>query len=156
MAEKLNVDLGVIEFVIGKGSLCFNPSNPRVYQRFAALLDELPAIEEKYGKKELEKEKLEKMSELERAHLILDEMDAIDQELCARLDETFGPGNDLKKVLGDESLMGFGCNGERVITNLLNALLPYMKSGSEKHMKDQAAEAVAEAKQNRAQRRAKK
>ena len=96
------------------------------------------------------------MSDLERARTVLEEMNAIDRELCARLAETFGPGNDLQQVLGDESLMGFGCNGERIITNLLNALTPYIEQGVRLHMKDEAAAAVAQAKQNRAQRRVKK
>ena len=154
--EKLSVDLGVIEFEIGSGVLRFNPSNPKVYQRFISVLEDLPKIEQEYQRKEKEKQSLEEMSDLERASVVFGEMDQMDQEVKRRLSEAFGPGNDLDAIVGDESLMGFGLNGERIVTNLLNALTPYIEKGVDKHMKGTAAKAVEAAKLNRAQRRASK
>lgn len=154
--EKLSVDLGVIEFKIGGGILRFNPSNPKVYQRFISVLNDLPKIEQEYRRKEQEKQILEETSDLERAAVVFDEMEQIDKEVKRRLSEAFGPGNDLNEIVGDESLMGFGINGERVVTNLLNALTPYIEQGVEKHMKGTAGKAVEQAKLNRAQRRAAK
>ena len=48
------------------------------------------------------------------------------------------------------NVMAVGNNGERIITNLLNALAPYIEEGAERHRQD----AVREARLNREQRRA--
>ena len=48
--------------------------------------------------------------------------------------------------------MAMGNNGQRIITNFLNALLPYMEAGIKRHMKDSASDAVAKAKTARAKR----
>ncbi len=47
-------------------------------------------------------------------------------------------------------------DGERIVTNLLAALQPIIEDGIRQHQSDAAAEAVAAAKLNREQRRAKK
>lgn len=157
MAEKLIFDDGILRLdVNGNGLLCFNPSDFNVYQRFCALVKELPKLEEQY------KAEVEQMPEdasegeiIELAGRELDRAKEIDAAVKQKLSGVFGTNNDFDKLLGGVNLMAFGSNGERIITNLLNALTPYLEDGVKKHMDDAAAEAVEEAKLNRAQRRAK-
>ena len=74
----------------------------------------------------------------------------MDREIKEKLSGVFGPGNDFDALLGGVNVMAVGNNGQRVITNLLNALAPCIEEGAERHMKD----AAQEAKLGRAQRRA--
>lgn len=152
MAEKLVIDNGLLELEINNnGVLRFNASDPNVYKRFYDLAEELPKLEEKY-RAEVEAQG----GDTAESGVVVGKMYEIDADIKSRLNKVFGPENDFDQLLGGVNLMAFGRNGERVITNLLSALKPYMESGAEKHMKDRAEEAVAEAKMNRAQRRARK
>lgn len=156
MNEKLNFDDGVLHLdVNGNGLLCFNPSDFNVYQRFCALVKELPELEKQY------RTEVEQLPEgtaegeiIELAGKELDRAKEIDAAIKHKLSGVFGARNDFDQLLGGVNLMAFGSNGERIITNLLNALTPYLEAGVKKHLKDVAADAVEEAKQNRAQRRA--
>lgn len=153
MAEKLMFDDGVLELEInGNGVLRFNPSDQNMYRRVCNLAQELPKLQEQY---EAEVEAPEE-NELEQAAVALGAMHNLDQEIKRRLSEAFGAENDFDALLGGVNLMAYGKNGERVITNLLNALMPYMEDGMKQYRQDAAAAAVAQAKQNRAQRRGKK
>ena len=157
MEQKLTFDDGILRLdVNGNGLLCFNPSDFNVYQRFCALVKELPKLEEQY-KTEVEQipEDASEGEIIELAGKELDRAKEIDAAIKRKLSEVFGTSNNFDHLLGGVNLMAFGSNGERVITNLLNALTPYLEEGVKKHMKDAAADAVEEAKQNRAQRRAK-
>jgi hypothetical protein len=80
----------------------------------------------------------------------LEKTKAIDAEVKALLSTTFGNNNDFDKLLGGMNVMARGFNGERVITNLLNGILPYIEEGVAKHTQSE----VAAAKLNREQRRA--
>ena len=86
----------------------------------------------------------------------LEKARAFDKDIKDRLSHVFGAENDFDALVGGVNLMACGRNGELIVTNLLAALKPYMERGAERHMKDAAAVAVAEARANRAQRRAKK
>lgn len=150
--QKLIFDDGLVRLDInGNGTLKFNPSDFNVYERFYALSEELPEIEKKYAAEveaipegtEEEQEKALVGRELVRAK-------AIDAEVKAKLSAAFGEGNDFDQLLGGVNVMAFGSNGERIITNLLNALLPYIEDGIKKHTDSE----VAAAKLNREQRRA--
>lgn len=148
MAEKLLFDDGLLRLDInGNGILSFNPSDPNVYHRFVNLVKSLPKIEERYKNREIEKGN----SDLESAEIVLKDLHDIDKEVKAALSDVFGAQNDFDQLLGGSSLMAFGKNGERVVTNLLNALTPYMESGLKRHMDEKANEAVAEAKKRREQ-----
>lgn len=154
MAETLHLDDGILELDInGRGLLRFNASDFNVYQRFIAIVKELPEMEKKYMS---EVEQPDNGDELELAAANLNKAREIDRQIKERLSEAFGQENDFDNLLGGVNLMAFGRNGERVITNLLNALTPYIERGVKQHMKDAAADAVAYAEKNRAQRRAEK
>lgn len=151
MAEKLTLDDGVLELEINEnGILRFNPSDPNVYRRFLAVARELPELEMRY-KREIESG-AESENETARTEKALEQMRTFDADIKGRLAEVFGRENDFETLLGGVNLMAVGCNGERVVTNLLRALTPYLESGIERYREGKAASAVAEAKCNRAQR----
>lgn len=157
MAEKLIFDDGIKEYEVnGRELLRFNPSDPNVYNRFCALHEELPKLEEEYeaGLKELAAEV--GADDLESSGKALKLMRDIDVKVKAKLSYAFGDVNDFDKIMGGVNLLAVGRNGERIVTNLLTALQPIIESGIRRHQTDAAAQAVAEAKLNRAQRRAQK
>ena len=150
--QKLVIDDGLVRLDInGNGVLKFNPSDFNVYERFYALTKELPEIEKKYA---AEVESLPDDDETEQAMALagreLTRAKEIDKEVKDKLSSAFGVGNDFDKLLGGVNIMAFGSNGERIITNLLNALLPYVENGIKKHTNNE----VTAAKLNREQRRA--
>lgn len=150
--QKLIFDDGLVRLDInGNGTLKFNPSDFNVYERFYALSAELPEIEKKYAAEvEAIPEGAEAEQEKELVGRELARAKAIDAEVKAKLSAAFGEGNDFDQLLGGVNVMAFGSNGERIITNLLNALLPYIEDGIKKHTDSE----VAAAKLNREQRRA--
>lgn len=128
MAEKLTLDDGILEIDInGNGLLRFNPSDPNLYRRFLAVARELPELEMRY-KQEIESG-AESENETARTEKALEQMRALDADIKGRLAEVFGRENDFEALLGGVNLMAVGRNGERVVTNLLRALAPYMESG---------------------------
>lgn len=155
MAETktLQFDDGLLRLDInGNGLLTFNSSDFNVYQRFFQLLKELPELEKRYAA-EVEASSGENPGEEETFRLAGRELDRareLDREIKDKLGAVFGPGNDFDALLGGVNVMAVGNNGERVITNLLNALAPYIEEGAERHRQD----AVREARLNREQRRA--
>ena len=151
MAETktLQFDDGLLRLDInGNGILTFNPSDFNVYQRFFGLLKELPELEKRYAA-EVEQPGSEDDS-FALAGRELDRARELDREIKDKLGAAFGPGNDFDALLGGVNLMAVGNNGQRVITNLLNALAPYIENG----VNDHVTSAASAAKANRAQRRA--
>ena len=153
--EKLLFDSGVKEYQIGdSGVLRFNPSDPNVYARF---MDAMGAIQTVEGNLVAKAKELEKLNGAEESGAaVLKIMAEADREIKKILSDIFGGENDFDKILGGINLLAVAGNGERVITNLLNALQPVMVEGAQNCAKRQAGAAVAKAQQNRAQRRAKK
>lgn len=158
MAKNITFDEGMEEFMInGRGPLRFNPSDPNLYHRFLGVFNQL---------KELEKEYMQKVESLDgletddkgfaKSERLLVIMKEIDQKVKTMLSEVFGEHNDFDVLLSGVNVMAFGYNRERVITILLNALVPMIQEGAKKHQIDAATEAVAHAKANREQRRASK
>lgn len=154
MAEvkTLQFDDGLLRLdVNGNGLLTFNPSDFNVYQRFFQLLKELPEMEKRYAAQvEQSTGETGEGGSLELAGGELDWARDMDREIKEKLSGVFGPGNDFDALLGGVNVMAVGNNRERVITNLLNALVPYIEEGAERHRQD----AAREARLNREQRRA--
>ena len=73
-----------------------------------------------------------------------------DRKIKDILNRVFGHGNDFHAILEGVNMLAVGSNGNRIISNLLDALTPIMEQGA----KDFADGKIAEAKLNRAQRRA--
>ena len=153
--EKLVFDSGVKEYKLGTGGvLRFNPSDPNVYARFMEAMDKIRAVETDLVTKAKELEQAEKQEESGAAVLRI--MRDADRDTKKILSEVFGADNDFEKILGGVNVLAVAGNGERVITNLLAALQPIMVQGAEACAKQRSDAAVAQAKQNRAQRRATK
>lgn len=152
MTTKLMLDDGILELDInGRGLLRFNPSDFNLYQRFYALAKDLPEIEKQYVA-EVETAQSDDADTLELVGRELIRAKELDADIKRRLSDVFGKENDFDHLMSGVNLMAFGHNGERVITNLLNALQPYINAGVERHMRGAAAKAVAEAKAERAMR----
>lgn len=151
---KLTFDDGRVRLdVNGNGTLVFNPSDFNVYERFCALIKELPELEKQYATEvELPDEVTQdaQAAELELVGRELTRAKEIDALVKSKLAHVFGPENDFDKLFGGVNLMAFGSNGERVITNFLNAISPYIEKGLAGHTKGE----VQAAKANREQRRA--
>ena len=62
----------------------------------------------------------------------------------------FGEENDFDALLGGVNLLAVAGNGERVITNLLQALLPVLTEGAKLCAAGQAEQAVEKAQARRA------
>lgn len=154
MAETktLQFDDGLLRLdVNGNGLLTFNPSDFNLYQRFFGLLKELPQLEKAYAAQvEQPDGQAGEGGSLELAGRELDRARELDREIKGKLSGVFGPGNDFDALLGGVNVMAVGNNGQRIITNLLDALAPYIEEGAERHMQD----AAREARRSRDQRRA--
>lgn len=150
--KKLTIDSGICEYQINdNGVLRFNPSDPGVYARFFDIAEEIKAVEASL----VEKGKALN-PESETGEAVIRLMEEADKSVKALLAKVFGENNDFNQLLGGVNLLAVASNGERVITNLLNALLPIIREGAEKCAKEKANAAVQQARLNRAQRRAQK
>ena len=148
--EILNFDSGIREYKINNnGVLRFNPGDPNVYARFVEASEKIQKIEDEMTKKASE------LKENDGA-AVLRLLANADQQMKDVLGWVFGKGNDFNEIMEGVNLMAVATNGERVITNLLNALLPIIKQGAEDCAQQQIGDAVQQAQLNRAARRAQK
>ncbi len=160
MAQIIRFDDGFKEYQINNsGVLRLNPSDPNMYQRFFDAQEKLLVIEEELvqqGKQLqplLENATLEQKMKASEANIrLMTEADRKAKEVLAWV----FPGNDFDVLLGGANTMAVGMNGERVITNLLNALVPIVEEGVQTYTNAKVNQAVAQAGVNRAQRRARK
>ena len=145
--QELNIDTGVREYRInGGGVLRFNPSDPNVYSRFLQAADRIAAIEQ-----EMAEEGRAAAATGQKALELLEKADRKTKEV---LTWVFGEENDFDRLLGGVNLMAVAGNGERVVTNLLDALRPIIMDGASRFYEDKANAAVAKAQANREARRA--
>ena len=146
--EQLIFDSGIKEYQInGNGVLRFNPSDPNIYGRFILAMDKIKSIESEMVEKA---NKIDKTEEDEAGEAAIRIMCETDKKIKGILNEIFGMENDFDRILEGVNLMAVAHNGNRVITNLLNALQPIMEAGA----KACADGEVESAKMNREQRRA--
>ena len=133
--KKLELDSGVEEFRLGSGGvLRLNPCDPNVYARFLEALEKLPQIE---------RELTEKAAAAQPGgEALVKLLRHADSRVKALLAQVF-PGNDLDQILHGVSLMAVAGNGERVVTNLVNALEPVLADGAERFAQAQIQQAKA-------------
>lgn len=144
--EKLTLDFGVREFEInGKGVLRFNPGDPNVYARLMDALDKIKGVESWLV------EQSKDVPQNDGA-AVLRLMTQADEKMKNILAWVFGWENDFDKILCGVNLMAVCTNGERAVTNLLNALTPIIQEGAERCAKQQVDTAVEAANLARAQR----
>lgn len=147
--QKLNFDTGLKEFECGGGILRFNPSDPNVYARFVEAGEKLVEIEKKLVDRATDLGK-----DTAPGRVMLQLMVDADKEAKDMLHWIFGADNDFNAIFHGANIMAVGENGERVITNFLNAIRPVMEKGAKQCAKQQVTAAVDKSKMNRAQRRA--
>ena len=148
--QQINFDNGIQEFVVnGGGVLRFNPSDPNVYDRFLDAAEKIQSVE-----KDMEA-KGEKLAAEDGAG-ILRLLSEADRKIKEHLNWVFGAGNDFNEILGGVNLMAVAGNGERVVTNLMQALMPIIENGAKRCAEQQVGDAVQQAQKNRAKRQAKK
>ena len=144
----LNFDNGIKEYQINNGVLRFNPGDPNVYSRFLESAKKIRAIEANLT------EQARAQNDQDDGTAALELLIEADKQMKDVLTWVFGEGNDFDKILGGVNLLAVAGNGERVVTNLFGALQPILVAGAESCAKQQIGDAVQQAKQNRAQRRA--
>lgn len=135
--EKLTLDTGLRSYRInGGGVLRFNPADPNLYARFLEAMEKIKAMEDSLpGTGEGSP---------------LENMCRTDKQIKQLLDWVF-TGNDFDGLLGGVNLLAVATNGERVITNLLQTLLPVLTEGAQLCAGVQVDKALAQAKLRREQ-----
>lgn len=151
--EHISFDNGTREFSVGAGVLRFNPSDPNVYARFMEASEKIQAVEEELVKKA---QQLQERGDGNTGETVLQLLVEADREAKKILAWIFGSENDFDQILGGANLLAVANNGERVITNLIHALMPTLEEGARRCAAEQRSAAVAQAKMNRAKRRGQK
>ena len=133
--EKLTFDAGVKRYRInGGGVLAFNPADPNLYQRFMDGVEKIKAMEKNLMQPEGDP---------------LQQLCLADKETKKLLSWIFGGDNDFDQLLGGVNLLAVASNGQRVITNLLEALLPVLTQGAQICAGAQVEKARAKARERR-------
>lgn len=131
---KITFDSGLRKYELGNGVLSFNPLDPNLYERFVEATKKLQHLEEEMLKSAKDAE----ITGVDALVIIKD----VDNKAKTILNNVFGGANDFDHMLAGVNLMAVATNGERVITNLMNALTPILEQGA----KDCAASFMSEGK----------
>ena len=142
--RELNFDSGIVEYrVNGKATLSFNRSDPNLYNRMQEPNGKLAAIDS-----DLKKEK----DAAEDGLALVKLFSAYDKRIKAELSFVFGEQNDFNAIFEGQNVLSIAGNGKFLITNFIEALQPIIESGVKEYAKLEAANAVAQAKRERANR----
>lgn len=142
--RELNFDSGIVEYrVNGKATLSFNRSDPNLYNRMQDLSSKLAAIDS-----DLKKEK----DAADDGLALMKILSAYDKRIKAELSFVFGEQNDFDAIFEGQNVLSIAGNGKFLITNFIEALQPIIESGVKEYAKLEAANAVAQAKRERANR----
>ena len=133
--KKIKFDTGLQEVAIGSGVLRFNPQDPNLYARFMEAAAKLVAVEQEMIAK----------GETGKENQVVSLLREADRKMKDILDWVFGTGNDFDAVLGGVNLLAVATNGQRVVTNLFEALEPVILEGAKACAKARSDEAVAKA-----------
>ena len=128
--EKIQFDSGVRSYRInGGGILRFNPGDPNLYARFLEAVEKLKAVEAE----------LTRQAEATQGADIVNLMKQADEKMKGILNWVFDGDNDFHKLLGGVNLLAVADNGERVVTNLFEALEPVLVAGAKRCAGEQVA-----------------
>lgn len=129
--EKIQFDVGQRSYRInGAGILRFNPCDPNLYSRFMEAVEKLQAVEAE----------LTRQAEEMQGQDIVKLMGSADEKMKGILNWVFGGDNDFHKLLGGVNLLAVADNGERVVTNLFEALEPVLVEGAKRCASQQVKE----------------
>lgn len=137
--KKIKFDTGLQEVAIGGGVLRFNPQDPNLYARFLDAADKLVAVEQ---------EMISKGETADDSQVVVVLREA-DRKMKDILNWVFGSGNDFDAILGGVNLLAVGSNGQRVVTNLFDALEPVILDSAKACAKARADAAAAKAEARR-------
>ena len=141
--EKISFDSGIKSYKInGAGVLRFNPGDPNVYARFLEAADKLQTVEAALA------EEAKQLPQADGA-AVVQLLNRADREMKGILAWVFGEGNDFDKILNGVNLLAVADNGQRVVTNLLEALQPVLVEGAERCAMEKVDTAVQRARQRR-------
>ncbi len=141
--EKISFDSGIKTYKInGCGVLRFNPGDPNVYARFLDAADKLQGVENALV------EEAKTIDQADGAGVV-QLLSKADREMKQILSWVFGQENDFDKILGGVNLLAVADNGQRVVTNLLEALQPVLVEGAERCAKEKADAALEKARMRR-------
>ena len=141
--EKISFDSGIKSYKInGTGVLRFNPGDPNVYARFLEAAEKLLDVETTLV------EEAQKLPQTDGAGVV-QLLSRADKEMKQVLSWVFGESNDFDKILGGVNLLAVAENGQRVVTNLLEALQPILVEGAERCAKEKVDSAVKKAQARR-------
>ena len=142
--KTLHFDSGIQEYKLcGEGVLRFNPADPNLYARFLEAAEKI---------QEVEKEMVQQANAMDTEDTgtsVVKLLQDADRKMKDTLSWVFGQGNDFHKLLGGVNLLAVGTNGQRVVTNLFEALQPILLAGAERCAKEQTQAAVNKAKARR-------
>ncbi len=145
--DNIIFDSGMRSFRINDGGvLRFNPSDPNVYARFMDAVEKIKSVESEQAQQANQVDRNAETAPEEILHI----MSETDKKVKDILNNVFGNGNNFDELLEGVNLMAVATNGERVIANLIDALLPIMEAGAKACVQSE----VKDAKLNREQRRA--
>lgn len=143
--KKIQFDSGIQAFQLGSGGvLRFNPCDPNVYARFLEAAGKIKALEEDLTAK------AKGLEGQDCGSAALELLTDADKKIKQILAWVFGGDNDMDKALGGVNLLAVAGNGERVVTNLFQALQPVLVAGAESCAREKTEAAVAKAKARRA------
>ena len=118
--KTLHFDSGIQEYKLcGEGALRFNPADPNLYARFLEAAEKI---------QEVEKEMVQQANAMDTEDTgtsVVKLLQDADRKMKDTLSWVFGQGNDFHKLLGGVNLLAVGTNGQRVVTNLFEALQPF-------------------------------
>lgn len=141
--EKISFDSGIKSYKInGAGVLRFNPGDPNVYARFLEAADKLQTVEAALA------EEAKQLPQADGA-AVVQLLNRADREMKGILAWVFGDGNDFDKILNGVNLLAVADNGQRVVTNLLEALQPVLVEGAERCAMEKVDTAVQKARKRR-------
>jgi hypothetical protein len=120
--KKITFDSGLRKYELGNGVLSFNPLDPNLYERFVEATEKLQRLEEEMLKSAKDAE----ITGVDALVILKD----VDNKAKTILNNVFGGANDFDHMLAGVNLMAVATNGERVITNLMNALTPILEQGA--------------------------
>lgn len=140
---KLSFDSGIKEYEINSGVLRFNPSDPNVYGRFLTAAEKIKSVEDSM---------IASGANAKTGEDVIRLMVEADRKVKDILRDVFGRDNDFDPIFDGVNIMSVASNGERVITNFMEAIAPIVAEGAEKCAQQKVDAAKKEADLRRAQR----
>ena len=142
--EKIMFDSGVRAYKLGNlGVIKFNPGDPNLYARFLEAADKIKIIEEELA------QQAQSLNAEDSGTAVVSLLRQADEKMKQTLNWVIGNDTDFDKLLGGVNLLAMGANGERVVTNLFEALQPVLLAGAQSCVKEQTKSAISRSKVRR-------